>query len=34
VPDPDAARALKFSAIHDALKAIAEADGLRIITWW
>jgi TRAP-type C4-dicarboxylate transport system substrate-binding protein len=34
VPDLDAARALKSSAIHDTLQSIAEASGLRIITWW
>jgi TRAP-type C4-dicarboxylate transport system substrate-binding protein len=34
VPDLAAARALKSSAIHSTLEAIAEANGLRIITWW
>jgi len=34
VPDLDAARALKGSAIHEALEKVAEANGLRIISWW
>jgi TRAP-type transport system periplasmic protein len=34
VPDLDAARALKASAMHETLQDIAAANGLRIITWW
>jgi len=34
VPDLDAARALKGSEIHTTLQSIAEANGIRILTWW
>lgn len=34
VPDLESARALKGSPIHEALQSIAEANGIRILTWW
>ncbi|HST11082.1 MAG TPA: TRAP transporter substrate-binding protein DctP [Terriglobales bacterium] len=34
VPSLDAARALKGSEIHTTLQSIAEANGIRILTWW
>ena len=34
VPDLDAAHALKGSAIHTTLQSLAEAHGIRILTWW
>ena len=34
VPDLDAAHALKGTEIHSMLQAIAEANGIRILTWW
>jgi TRAP-type C4-dicarboxylate transport system substrate-binding protein len=34
VPDLDAARALKGSEIHGMLQSLAEANGIRILTWW
>jgi TRAP-type C4-dicarboxylate transport system substrate-binding protein len=34
VPDREAARALKGSEIHKTLQAIAEANGIRILSWW
>jgi TRAP-type C4-dicarboxylate transport system substrate-binding protein len=34
VPDLEAARALKGSEIHSMLQSLAEAHGIRILTWW
>jgi TRAP-type transport system periplasmic protein len=34
VPDLDAARDLKGSPIHAALQALAQAQGIRLLTWW
>ena len=34
VPNLNAARALKGSEIHTTLQSIAEANGIRILTWW
>ena len=34
VPDLDAARALKNSEIDATLQSLAEAHGIRILTWW
>src|SRR5262245_61957983 len=34
VPDLDAARALKNSEMHAMLQSVAEAHGIRILTWW
>ena len=34
VPHLDAARALKNSEIHTTLQSLAEAHGIRILTWW
>lgn len=34
VPDLEAAQALKGSEIHETLQAIAEANGIRILSWW
>jgi len=34
VPNLDAAHALKGTEIHAMLQAIAEANGIRILTWW
>ena len=34
VPDLDAARDLKGSSIHVALQALAQAQGIRLLTWW
>jgi len=34
VPNLEAARALKGSEIHRTLQSIAEANGIRIISWW
>jgi TRAP-type transport system periplasmic protein len=34
VPDLDAARELKGSQMHVTLQALAEAQGIRILTWW
>jgi TRAP-type C4-dicarboxylate transport system substrate-binding protein len=34
VPDLEAAQALKGSEIHAMLQSIAEAHGIRILTWW
>ena len=34
VPDLEAAQALKGSEIHARLQSLAEAHGIRILTWW
>ena len=34
VPDLEAAQALKGSEIHAMLQSLAEAHGIRILTWW
>ncbi|HJZ30968.1 MAG TPA: TRAP transporter substrate-binding protein DctP [Hyphomicrobiaceae bacterium] len=34
VPDLNAAQALKGTEIHEMLQAIAEANGIHIVTWW
>jgi len=34
VPDLDAARDLKGSPMHTALQALAQAQGIRLLTWW
>ena len=34
VPDLEAAQALKGSEIHGMLQSLAEAHGIRILTWW
>jgi len=34
VPDLDAARELKGSPMHTALQALAQAQGIRLLTWW
>lgn len=34
VPDLDAAHALKGSEMHATLQSLAEANGIRILTWW
>ena len=34
VPNLDAVRALKGTEIHKMLQSIAEANGIRLITWW
>jgi len=34
VPDLDAAHALKGTEIHAMLQSLAEANGMRILTWW
>ena len=34
VPDLDAAHALKGTEIHGMLQSLAEANGMRILTWW
>ena len=34
VPDLDAAHALKGCEIHSMLQSLAEANGIRIVTWW
>lgn len=34
VPNREAVQALKDSEIHAALQSIAEANGIRILTWW
>jgi TRAP-type C4-dicarboxylate transport system substrate-binding protein len=34
VPDLDVARDLKGSPMHTALQALAQAQGIRLLTWW
>jgi TRAP-type transport system periplasmic protein len=34
VPDLDAARELKGSSMHVTLQALAQAQGIRLLTWW
>jgi TRAP-type C4-dicarboxylate transport system substrate-binding protein len=34
VPDLDAAHALRGSELHTQLQALAQANGIRILTWW
>ena len=34
LPNLTTVRALKGSAVHDKLQAVAAANGLRIVTWW
>ena len=34
MPDLDAARDLKGSPMHTALQALAQAQGIRLLTWW
>ena len=34
IPSLATARALKGSAVHDKLQAVAAKNGLRIVTWW
>jgi TRAP-type transport system periplasmic protein len=34
IPNLNTARALRGSAVHDKLQAVAAANGLRIVTWW